>query len=195
MREQDPHRVLGPSADVPGILSDKIIIDLNNRDYATEVAGENVGEDGKQKTRWFDVSLGEQLQESLRSAGARSAIVVKVFNTVAMEALDVSASRLRESGAQIFVASADDDDSGSDGSSSAGKKARERVTAMTEALGWKVTDLGAGPAAMRGAEALGDIIRWMMIKQGMGGRANIKIDLLPEPDLGHVGKRQDSQYH
>ena len=117
---------------------------------------------------------------------------------MAMEALDVSASRLRESGAQVFVASTDDDDGdggGSGGSSSAGKRAREKVNAMTEALGWKVTDLGAGPAAMRGAEALGDIIRWMMIKQGMGGRANIKIDLLPEPDLGHVGKRQDSQYH
>ena len=193
MREQDPHRILGPSADVPSILSGKIIIDLNNRDYATEVAGENAGEDGKQKTRWFDMSLGEQLQESLRSAGAKSAVVVKAFNTVAMEALDISASKLRESGAQIFVASTDDD--GRDGESGAGKKAREQVAAMTEALGWKATDLGSGPAAMRGAEALGDIIRWMIIKQGMGGRANIKIDLLPEPDLGHIGERQDSQYH
>ena len=188
IRERDARKVI-TTDNLARTLAGKAVVDINNRDYATEVAGEGDG------TRWFDVSLGEQLQQSLddvaNTAGsaeaAGGAVVVKAFNTVAMEALDISPEKLQQSGGQIFTASMRDDD--------IAKTAREKVKKMIEALGWRVVDLGAGRAAMRGAEAMGDVIRWAIINLGMGGRANVKIDLLPEADLGHIGERKESAYH
>ncbi len=165
MREPDPAAVLRDS----GLLDGKVIIDLNNRDYAHEVVGSDA--------RWFDVSLGEALAANLPKAH-----VVKCFNTIAMEVLDTSAEALRKARAQIFVAGASDD-------------ARRQVAALAAELGFEATDLGAGKTAMRAAAALGDVVRFCIMGWGMGGRANIAVNLLPEPDLNAIGGRQSSGYH
>jgi hypothetical protein len=175
-RERDPAKVLpnnggggGGGHDAISVLDGKVVVDLNNRDYAHEVVGSDA--------RWFDVSLGEALAANLPKAH-----VVKCFNTIAMEVLDTSAEALRKARAQIFVAGASDD-------------ARRQVAALAAELGFEATDLGAGKTAMRAAEALGDVVRFCIIGRGMGGRANIAVNLLPEPDLNAIGGRQSSGYH
>lgn len=173
MRERDPAKVLGDDPDTLGLLDGKVVIDLNNRDYAGEVVGAGAEGGGS----WFVRSLGETLQANLPRSK-----VVKAFNTIAMEALDTSAERLRDAGAQIFVAGGDEE-------------ARGVVGRIAGALGWIVVDLGEGPTAMRCVEALGDVIRYAMIAGKMGGRANVRIGMLPEPDLGQVGEREESNYH
>ncbi len=169
MRERDPAKVLGDGA--PDLLAGKLIIDINNRDYAAEVIGEN-------GAAWFTQSLAETLQAGL----PQSARVVKAFNTVAMEALDIAPDALRGAGAQIFVAGADED-------------ARKTAADIAAALGWAAVDLGGGPTALRAAEALGDVVRFAMIAGGLGGMANIRIDKLPAQMLGQIGERQESSYH
>lgn len=162
-RERDPAQVM---TDV-GLLAGKVVVDLNNRDYANEVKGDS---------RWFDRSLGEQLEANLPEA-----LVVKAFNTVAMEALDTSADALRQAQAQIFVAGHDEG-------------ARRQVKELAGELGFSAVDLGGGKTAMRIADAPGDAIRFVMIDRGYGGRANIAIQTLPAPDLGYIGERQSSAY-
>lgn len=164
VRERDPSKIVSEVS----LLDGKILVDINNRDYANEVAGES---------RWFDVSLGETLQAKMPRAS-----VIKAFNTVAMETFNTSAERLRQSGAQIFVAGA-------------GQDARRQIMDMAAVLGFASFDLGEGKLAMRSAEALGDVIRYCMIDKGAGGRANIAIHLLPSPDMDVVGSRQSSAYH
>jgi predicted dinucleotide-binding enzyme len=173
MRERDP-RVVFSSAGMDA-LAGKLILDLNNRDFVTDVLG---GVD-KPGARYFEVSLGEQLQRNLPAAH-----VVKAFNTVAMEALDTSAEKLRAAHAQVFVASANS-------SSASGPLAIRLV----EELGFEAVDLGDGPTAMRMAEALGDVVRYIIIENGKGMTANLGLRLLPPPDLGIVGEREQTSYH
>lgn len=168
-RERELLKVLS-SAKAAAKLDGKIIIDLNNRDYAEGVVG-------PEDSRWFDTSLGEVLQ-----ANAPKVRVVKAFNTVAMEALDTSADSLQKTGAQIFLAGDDDD-------------ARTVVRGLAAELGFESVDLGRGRVAMRAAEALGDVIRFVMIEGRQGGRANICIRTLEKPDLNLVGERETTQYH
>lgn len=167
-RERDPSKVFS-SPDTVGKLDGKIITDLNNRDYANEVVG-------NEKARWFDTSLCEALQ-----AAAPNTRVVKAFNTIAMEALDTSAESLRESHAQIFLAGNDDD-------------ARQTVSELAAGLGFECVDLGPGKVAMRAAEALGDVTRFIMIDGQKGAKANICVKMLQDPDLNLIGEREASQY-
>lgn len=127
-------------------------------------------------SRWFDVSLCETLQAALPTVR-----VVKAFNTVSRKALDTSAQSLRETGAQIFLAGND-------------TAARDTVAELASGLGFECTDLGPGNVAMRAAEALGDVIRFIMIDGKKGGRANICVRMLAEPDLNMVGARETSKY-
>lgn len=163
-RERDPAKVM---SDVE-LLRRKIVVDLNNRDYANEVVSES---------RWFDRSLGEILEANLPHSH-----LVKCFNTIAMEVLDTSSESLRQANAQIFVAGHDED-------------ARGQVKELASELGLASIDLGGGKTAMRVAEALGDAVRFVMIYGGRGGRANIAIQTLPAPDLNLIGERHSSAYH
>jgi len=150
----------------PRLLDGKTVVDLNNRNYAEEVKG----------GAWFDKAIGEALQEN-----APSAKVVKAFNTIAMEAFDTTPEALRRAGAQVFLAGGD-------------TAAKEAVTQIAQDIGFGSVDLGTGAAAMRAAEALGDVIRLLIIDGGHGGRAHLGFSLLPEPDLDTIGARQDSNY-
>ena len=169
LRERDPRTLL--SGDGLASLSGKLILDLNNRDYAADVAD-------KGGVKLFDRSLSEQLQSNLPDA-----YVVKAFNTIAMEALDTSPTRLREAGAQIFVAA------------SGPSNVRALALQLVESLGFEPVDLGNGATPMRIAEALGDALRWLIIENKKGGRANLGLRMLPSPDLGIVGVRQASKYN
>ncbi|MEL6964024.1 MAG: NAD(P)-binding domain-containing protein [Pseudomonadota bacterium] len=163
IRTPDPSAVFADAEVIDG----KIVIDLNNRDYANDVKGK----------AWFDAAIAEQLQ-----AAAPKARIVKALNTIAMETFDTSAELLRSAGAQTFLAGDD-------------PSAKSDVGDLMLDLGFEPVDLGAGVAAMRAAEALGDVIRLLMIDGGYGGRAHLSLTRLPDPDLATIGERQASSYH
>lgn len=162
IRDPDPASVLSD----PSLLNGKIVVDINNRDYANDV----------QHGVWFGEAIAETLQS--RAPGAR---VVKALNLVTMEALDTSPEKLRAAGAQLFVAGKD-------------KDAKRAVTRLLADLGFESIDVGQDAAAMRAVEALGDVIRLLMIGAGKGPRANLQLRLLPESDLETIGRRQPSNY-
>jgi 8-hydroxy-5-deazaflavin:NADPH oxidoreductase len=167
-RVRDPLQVFS-SAEIAAKLDGKIVVDLNNRDYAGGVVDND-------DSRWFDTSLGEMLQDNMPKSH-----VVKAFNTIAMEVLDTSAESLKKSGAQIFVAGNDDE-------------ARDVVNELAADLGLESVDLGPGKVAMKAAEALGDVVRYFIIDRKLGGKANIGLRMLAEPDLDLVGGRAASKY-
>ncbi|MEL6279765.1 MAG: NAD(P)-binding domain-containing protein [Pseudomonadota bacterium] len=152
--------------DDPAVLDGKILVDLNNRDYANDV----------KNGAWFDVAIAEALQEA--APGAR---VVKALNTIAMESFDTSPERLRLAGAQTFLAGDDED-------------AKRDVGDLVEQLGFTPVDFGRGGPAMRAVEALGDAVRLLMIDGARGGRAHLAAITLPDPDLETIGGRQSSSY-
>ncbi|MEL7468937.1 MAG: NAD(P)-binding domain-containing protein [Pseudomonadota bacterium] len=163
IRTPDPKAVFQS----PHVLDSKVILDLNNRDYANDVQG----------AAWFDTAIAETLQ-----AAAPSAHVVKALNTIAMETFDTAPDVLHAEGAQTFLA----------GDRTA---AKQSVGLLVQDLGFQPVDLGSGPAAMRAAEAMGDIIRLLMIDGGHGGTAHLKLVSLPKPDLATIGARTESAYH
>lgn len=152
MRERDPCNVFAES-DL-GALAGKIILDLNNRDHANEVLSV--------EAKWFDVSLGEQLQANLPNAS-----VIKAFNTIPLEALDTSIEAVRKAGAQAFIAGGKEGD-GKD-------EERAAVLGLIQALGFEVIDLGTSRTALRVADAMGDVVRFIMIDVGFGSTANLGI--------------------
>jgi len=162
VRTTEPTAILTDVSKVDG----KVVIDLNNRDFANDVRG----------GAWFETSIAEELQAALPEAR-----VVKAFNTIAMETFDTSPARLRDGGAQSFLAGGD-------------AEAKQIVAMLLHDLGMEAVDLGTGPVAYRAAEALGDVVRLLIIDGGLGGRAHLRLAMLPEPDLETVGERQPSSY-
>jgi predicted dinucleotide-binding enzyme len=163
IRDPDPAAVLAN----PALLDGKIVVNLNNRDYATDVQG----------GRWFDTAIAEAAQ-----AHSPRARIVKAFNLIAMETLDTRPEALRGAGAQMFIAGED-------------PEAKAKVAGLLQELGYEAVDVGAGPVAIRAVEALGDVIRLMMIGAKHGGRVNLQLRSLPEPDLHSIGTRAASNYH
>ena len=163
IRDSDPTAVLQD----PSLLDGKVVVNINNRDYAQDV----------QNGAWFAEAIAETFQA--RAPGAR---VVKAFNLVAMETLDTSPDKLRSAGAQLFIAGAD-------------VASKRVVTGLVAELGFEAIDVGASGAAVRAVEALGDVIRLLMIDGAKGARANLQLRILPEPDLLDIGGRDPSAYH
>ena len=92
----------------------------------------------------------------------------------------VPTQSLRENDAQVFVASDD-------------RAAAATVAALAEDVGFRAVHLGEGSTAMRAAEALGDVIRFILIDTGAKG-SNIGIRNVHRGALGLVGERQPSSY-
>ena len=151
----------------PELLDAKIVVDLNNRDYETEA----------RSGAWFETAFAERLQEN-----APRAKVVKAFNTIAMESFGTSPDALKAAGAQIFLAGYD-------------QTAKATVAALAADVGFESVDVGASPAAFRAVEALGDVIRLIMIEAGRGGQAHLVLRNLPQPTLALIGPRERSAYH
>jgi predicted dinucleotide-binding enzyme len=150
----------------PALLDGKIVVNLNNRDYGNAV----------QHGAWFGEAIAEQLQRH-----APKARVVKALNLVAMETLDTTPELLRAAGAQLFVAGMD-------------RSAKTVVSQLLAELGFDAIDLGEQAVAMRAVEALGDVIRLLMIGQKRGANINLQLRPLPTPDLQTVGHRSASNY-
>ncbi|MBC7794599.1 MAG: NAD(P)-binding domain-containing protein [Clostridia bacterium] len=162
MRETQPSKVLANA----GVLDGKVLVDLNNRDYAKGVkANEPVRE-----------SLVEALQRN-----APKTRVVKAFNTIGMESFDTSRAALEKTGAQVFLAGDDAD-------------AKGLVSVIAADLGFASVDFGNGAVAMRIVEQLGDAIRWLMIDGKRGGQAHFIVTQLPAPDEATFGERATSNY-
>jgi len=149
---------------LPSLLDGKVLICINNRDYQAAREG-----------AYFEEAIAEGLQ-----ANAPRARVVKAFNTIAMEAFDIAPERLREAGAQTFIAGDD-------------AEAKAVVAGLAGELGLSAVDLGPVRLA-RAVEALADVIRLVMIDGRRGFRAHLHVSDLPEPSLGQVGPRQPSAY-
>tara|TARA_R110002072_G_scaffold19100_29_gene71191 strand:+ start:887 stop:1540 length:654 start_codon:yes stop_codon:yes gene_type:complete len=147
------------------MVTNKVIIDLNNRDYNDVRTG-----------AWFAESIAEKLQGNFPKN-----IVVKAFNTIPMEAFDIPRDELENAQASTFVAGGD-------------AEARRTVSTLAGDIGFSAVDLGGELAAMRAAEALGDAIRILLIDGGRTGSTHLTVSQLPRPSLGLVGERQASQY-
>lgn len=163
LRDTEVARILAD----PSLLDGKVVIDLNNRDYANEAA--------------TGATFGEAIAERLQAA-APSTRVVKAFNTIALESFDITPDALRAAGAQTFLAGDD-------------AEAKAIVASLAVDLGFAGVDAGVGVLALRTVEAMGDVIRVLMIAGGHGGRAHLTLTALPEPSLNTVGSRQPSNYH
>jgi 8-hydroxy-5-deazaflavin:NADPH oxidoreductase len=148
----------------PTLLDGKIVIDLNNRHYAEARSGALPAQ-----------AIAAQLQ-----AKAAKARVVKAFNTIAMEAFDTSPATLRAGGAQTFIAG---DDS----------EAKAAVAKLSDELGFEAVDVGGIEQAFV-VEALGDVVRLVMIEGRRGFLAHLRIAALPNPDLQTIGGREPSPY-
>lgn len=88
-------------------------------------------------------------------SAAPHARIVKAFNTIAAGSVDTSPELLRQMGAQTFLAGQD-------------AAAKTAAAAIAADLGFETIDVGASVAAFRATEALGDVIRLLMIDGGRG---------------------------
>lgn len=151
----------------PFALANKVVIDINNRDFRDSVAaGELPG-----------ISLAERLQSSLPHSA-----IVKALNTIPKEIFDCDPAELRATDAQTFIAGAD-------------RTAKAKVTELVADLGFRTIDLGEGPVSFRAAEALGDVIRLVMAQHPSGILNHLRLTKLPAPTLESTGERHEGGYH
>lgn len=118
------------------VLTGKVIIDLNNRDFPREYKPEE-----------FLSSLAEATQKDVPHAK-----VVKALNNQAMEVFNCDAAALRAAGAQAFIA-------GDDG------EAKQIAIALLDDLGLKPVDFGPLSNAWL-LELQADILRTYMFATG-----------------------------
>lgn len=118
------------------VLTDKIVIDLNNRDFPREYQPDE-----------FLKSLAEATQQDIPTAR-----VVKALNNQAMEVFNCDATALREAGIQAFIA----------GDSEA---AKQTVSELLNDLGLKPVDFGPLSNAWL-LEVQADILRTYMFATG-----------------------------
>lgn len=161
VREIDPETLLSDVSALDG----KIVLDVNNRDYAAEVAAGILP----------GASLGETLQSRLPRAH-----VVKCFTTIPMEAFNCEPDELRAVDAQTFIA----------GNDVQGKAAASSLIAE---IGFRSIDMGDGLVAFRAVEALGDCVRHIMAT-GNSLQAHLRLDLLPTSHRTTVGSRVCGKY-
>jgi 8-hydroxy-5-deazaflavin:NADPH oxidoreductase len=87
---------------------------------------------------------------------------------------------LRAGGAQTFIAGDD-------------PEAKAAVVKLSDELGFEAVDVGGIEQAFA-VEALGDVVRLVMIEGGRGFLAHLRIAALPNPDLQTIGSRDPSPY-
>ncbi|WP_310395670.1 NAD(P)-binding domain-containing protein [Hymenobacter sp.] len=106
--------------------------------------------------------------------------VVKAFNTTAQEAYSHPAEVLRQSRAVCFLAGDDE-------------TAKQLVSELINDVG--LTPLDAGQAFnARLLESYGDLVRLLMIKNGLGPFLTFSAQVLPAIESRKLGERQPSNY-
>ncbi len=144
-------------------LAGKPLIDLNNNENRTDGGFGSAGA----------LSFAERLQAELPEAQ-----VVKAFNTLPMEVLEVEEAELRDKQVSVFLAS----DS---------ESAKVTVRELVEELGFAPFDFGPLRNA-RLLEALADVFRHA-IHQGASLYGCLSIVNLPKPERTRLGGRQPSK--
>jgi predicted dinucleotide-binding enzyme len=154
-------RAVAPSKALQRVdfLDNKIVIDLNNSEIPPEFAYEPV-----------TVSHAENLQQQIPRAH-----VVKAYNTIPQEIVELSPDRIRQFKVATFIA-ADD------------QNARKTVIELSRELGLDPIDCGPLKRA-RLLEGLADFIRFLMIG---GGRPDANFSIVDVPDVENprLGGRQ-----
>lgn len=144
------------------VLDGKIIIDCNNQEIPEEFAYPALAE-----------SLAQKLAKAVPKAR-----VVKAFNTMAQEVLELAPEPLKDYQVSVFVAGDDE-------------AARKTVMQLAEEIGFAPVDCGVLRHA-RLVESLGDFIRLMIIGQQQGAYATISVNVLPAAPEQRLGGRQTS---
>jgi 8-hydroxy-5-deazaflavin:NADPH oxidoreductase len=143
------------------MLSGKILIDCNNFEIPEGFAYPPIVQ-----------SLAEKLASEVPKAR-----VVKAFNTMAQEVLELSPSPLKEHQVSVFVCGDN-------------LEARQIVMKLAEDIGFSAVDCGELRHA-RLVEGLGDFIRFMLIGQLQNPYATISVNVLPAATKPRLGGRQD----
>lgn len=144
----------------PQALSGKIVIDCNN----SAIFGLDLPDPAHRPGLHFPPAI-PSLAERL-AAGAPGARVVKAFNTMGSQVIELDRERLAPHRISVFLCSDD-------------AQAKSVVKGLVEELGFIAVDSGALERA-RLVESVGDFIRFQIIEMGLGAFATISIDIVPE---------------
>jgi 8-hydroxy-5-deazaflavin:NADPH oxidoreductase len=142
-------------------LSGKIVIDCNN----SAILGLDVPDPDNRPGLHFTTpapSIAERL-----AADAPGARVVKAFNTMASQVIELAPGELARRRVSVFLCSDD-------------AQAKAAVKGLAEDLGFIGVDCGELERA-RLVEAVGDFIRFQIIGMGQGPFATISVNVAPAP--------------
>jgi 8-hydroxy-5-deazaflavin:NADPH oxidoreductase len=145
----------------PQALSGKIVIDCNNG----AILGLDAPDPDNRPGLHFATpipSLAERL-----AAGAPGARVVKAFNTMASQVIELDRDELARRRVSVFLCSDD-------------AQAKSVVKGLAEELGFIGVDCGGLERAQL-VEAVGDFIRFQIIGMGLGPFATISLNVAPAP--------------
>jgi 8-hydroxy-5-deazaflavin:NADPH oxidoreductase len=145
----------------PQALSGKIVIDCNN----SAILGLDVPDPDNRPGLHFTTpipSLAERL-----AADAPGARVVKAFNTMASQVIELDRDELARRRVSVFLCSDD-------------AQAKSVVKGLAEELGFVGADCGGLERAQL-VEAVGDFIRFQIIEMGLGPFATVSVNVATEP--------------
>jgi 8-hydroxy-5-deazaflavin:NADPH oxidoreductase len=145
----------------PQALSGKIVIDCNN----SAILGLDLPDPEQRPGIHFPIpipSLAERLAAD--TPGAR---LVKAFNTMASQAIELDRETLSRHRVSVFLCSDDE-------------QAKSVVKELVEELGFIAVDSGALERA-RLVESVGDFIRFQIVEMGLGSFATISVNVVPGP--------------
>jgi 8-hydroxy-5-deazaflavin:NADPH oxidoreductase len=145
----------------PHALSGKIVIDCNN----SPILGLDTPDPDNRPGLHFTPpipSLAERL-----AADAPRARVVKAFNTMASQVIELDHDELARRRVSVFLCSDD-------------AQAKSVVKGLAEELGFIGVDCGELERA-RLVESVGDFIRFQIIGMGLGPFATISVNVAPQP--------------
>jgi 8-hydroxy-5-deazaflavin:NADPH oxidoreductase len=155
IRDQVPSKVLRN----PQVLSGKIVIDCNN----SAILGLDIPDPENRRGIHFTMPIpshAERLADDV--PGAR---VVKAFNTMASQVIELDRDELARRRISVFLCSDD-------------AEAKSIVKGLAEELGFIGVDCGELERAQM-VEAVGDFIRFQIIGMGLGPFATISVNVEP----------------
>jgi 8-hydroxy-5-deazaflavin:NADPH oxidoreductase len=144
----------------PQVLDGKIVIDCNN----STILGLDVP-DPEHRPGVHFTTLIPSLAERL-AADAKGARVVKAFNTMASQVIELDRETLLPHRISVFLCSDD-------------PQAKTVVSGLAEELGFVAVDSGELDRA-RLVEAVADFIRFQILGMGLGPFATISVKVLPQ---------------
>ena len=155
VRDYFPPRLLKE----PHALSGKIVIDCNN----SAILGLDISDPENRPGIHFTAAVPSHAERL--AAAAPGARVVKAFNTMASQVIELDRDRLAPRRVSVFLCSDD-------------KQAKSVVKELAKELGFSGVDCGGLDRAQL-VEAVGDFIRFQIIGMRLGPFATISLDVAP----------------